>query len=118
MEGMRNRPTPGTDDHDEQHDHPDQNNSHEPSVTDETQPGSHGPKRVRRKIRVRKRIRIRKKPSAKKKIKKYAERAFWILLIAAFVTALIIMVIELDIRDDRLKKAKPAKKSTRTSTFQ
>lgn len=102
-------------------DHPgqqDENNSLEPSVTDESQPESHGHHRVRRKIRVRKRIRIRKKPSAKKKIKKYAERAFWILLIAGFITALIIMVIELDIRDDRLKKARPAKKPpSRTTTF-
>ncbi len=101
-------------------DHPgqkDENNSNGPSVNDESQSGSETPKRVRRKIRVRKRIRIRKKPSAKKKIRKYAERAFWILLVAGFITAVIIMVIELDIRDERLKKAKPAKKSTRTSSF-
>lgn len=106
-----------TDDPNEHPGQEDENNSLEPSVTDESLPGKHGHKRVRRKIRVRKRIRIRKKPSAKKKIKKYAERAFWILLIAGFITALIIMVVELDIRDDRLKKAKPAKKTTRTTTF-
>jgi hypothetical protein len=114
---MNTGPSHKQDEPENQPDNQDENNLSEPSVTDETIPGGHGKHRVRRKIRVRKRIRIRKKPSSKKKIKKYAERAFWILLIAGFITALIIMVIELDIRDDRLKKARPAKKTTRTSTF-
>lgn len=72
------------------------------------------PHRVKKRIRVRKRIRIRKKPSAKKKIKKYAERAFWIIVIGGFIAALIVMIVELDIRDEKYKKKK--KKATPTTT--
>ena len=75
--------------------------------------GDH-PHRVKKRIRVRKRIRIRKKPSAKKKIKKYAERIFWLLVIGGFIAALIVMIVELDIRDEKFKKKK--KKATPTST--
>lgn len=81
----------------------------EPEIIDESA-NSGLPKR--RKIRVRKRIRIRKKSSVKKKLKKYAERAFWVLLVAAFITAVIIMFNELDIKDERLKKSKKVKKTT------
>jgi hypothetical protein len=103
-----------------------ENDELQPHIADESgdvqdeqevsQDGNHSTGRSGRKIRVRKRIRIRKKPSAKKKLKKYAERAFWVLVVVGFITALIILVMELDIRDDRYKKAKP-KKNTRTTTF-
>ncbi len=84
------------------------------SITDESDSGSSG--KVRRRIRVRKRIRIRKKPSMKKQFKKYAERTFWFLIIAGFITALIIMVVELDIRDERIKKQEKLKpKSTKSN---
>ena len=77
---------------------------HEGHITDETVHGH--PNRVRKKIRVRKRIRIRKKPSAKKKLKKYGERLFWFLIIGGFIAALIVMIVELDIRDEKFKKTK------------
>lgn len=83
-------------------------------VVDETKGSSH-PDRVKKRIRVRKRIRIRKKPSAKKKIKKYAERIFWFLVIGGFIAALIVMIVELDIRDEKLKKKKKKAIPTRTT---
>jgi len=67
--------------------------------------GSRGPK-VRRRIKVRKRIRVRQKPSIKKKLKKFGEKAFWVLIVAGFITALVVMIIELDIRDERFKSKK------------
>lgn len=83
----------------------------EPEIIDESAEAG-VPKR--RKIRVRKRIRIRKKSSIKKKLKKYAEKAFWVLIVAAFVTALVIMFKELDIKDERLKKGKKMKTNSRS----
>lgn len=83
----------------------------EPEIVDEST--ETGPPK-RRKIRVRKRIRIRKKSSFKKKLKKYAEKAFWVLIVAAFITALIVMFSELDIKDERLKKGKNVKKNSRS----
>ncbi len=61
-------------------------------------------RRVRKRVKIRKKIRIKKKPSSKKKFRKLAERAFWFLLIAAFVVSLIIMLVELDIKDDKFKQ--------------
>ncbi len=76
----------------------------EGSVTDESTPGN-GVK-VRRRIKVRKRLRIRKKPSIKKKLKKIGEKAFWVIIVAGFITALIVMIVELDIRDEKYKQKK------------
>ena len=61
-------------------------------------------KRRRVRVKIRKKIRIKKKPSAKKMFRKIAERAFWTIIILGFVTSLIIMIIELDIRDAQVKK--------------
>ncbi len=61
-------------------------------------------KRHKKRIRIRKRIRIKKKPSAKKKVRKIAERAFWVLIIIGFITSLIVMIVQLDIKDDKFKK--------------
>lgn len=66
-------------------------------------PHPHG-QRHRRRIKIRKRIRIRKKPSAKKKIRKIAEIAAWVAIIAGFIITLVIMVKELDIRDEKFKQ--------------
>jgi len=85
--------------------------SGEGHIIDETSGSGNG--RVKRRIKVRKKIRVRKKPSAKKKLKKYGERIFWFLIVAGFITALIVMVIELDLRDDRLKKQKKRTNQTR-----
>ncbi|HEX5002863.1 MAG TPA: hypothetical protein VFW78_10240 [Bacteroidia bacterium] len=70
----------------------------------------HG-KRRRRKIKIRKRIRIRKKPSPKKKVKKLAETIAWIAVIIGFIVTLIVMVRELDIKDERLKQSQKQKKA-------
>lgn len=69
--------------------------------------------RKRKRIRVRKRIRIKKKPSAKKKVKKIAEKVFWALIIIGFVTSLIVMIVQLDIKDERYKQKQ---KTTRSKT--
>jgi hypothetical protein len=103
-----NRHTPSSDP-----DKHDQDPNENGEVFDETD-SSH-PHRVRKKIRVRKRIRVRKKPSAKKKIKKIAERAFWFLIIGGFIAALIVMIVELDIRDEKFKKKKQKATPTRST---
>ncbi len=66
-------------------------------------------RRHKKRIRIRKRIRIKKKPSAKKKVRKIAERAFWVLIIIGFITSLIVMIVQLDIKDDKLKKQRNTK---------
>lgn len=68
---------------------------------------SHGPGgsgRKRKRIKVRKRIRIKKKPSAKKQFKKVAERVFWALIIIGFIASLIVMIVQLDIKDEKYKQ--------------
>jgi len=76
------------------------------NLSDETEEiGNDGiSKRHKKRIRIRKRIRIKKKPSAKKKARKIAERAFWVLIIIGFITSLIVMIVQLDIKDDKFKK--------------
>ncbi len=71
------------------------------------------PKRRRVKVKIRKKIRIKQKPSAKKLISKIAQRAFWIIIIVGFIVSLIVMIVELDVRDEKFKqqrkKSAPAK---------
>ena len=68
-------------------------------------------KKVR--VKVRKKIRIKKKPSTKKMFRKMAERAFWTIIIVGFIASLIIMIVQLDIKDEKFKqqrrKATPTK---------
>jgi hypothetical protein len=79
----------------------------EGEIKEDQTPLPHPPrKRVR--IRVKKRIRIKKKPSSKKKLKKYGERALWTLIIVGFIASLIVMIVELDIRDERYKQKRKA----------
>jgi len=66
--------------------------------------GGEHPQRRRR--RVRKRIRIKKKSSPKKKMKKLGERLLWILVIGGFIAALVIMVNQLNIVDEKEKVRK------------
>ena len=110
-----NQENPGIPLQDENHPDDELNQQEEGGVFDETQPGHRN--KVRRKIRVRKKIRIRKKPSVKKKIRKYAERSLWTAVVIAFIVALIIMVIELDIRDDKLKQKKKKTPPVKSSTY-
>lgn len=69
-------------------------------------------RRRKKRIRIRKRIRIKKKPSAKKKARKIAEKAFWVLIIIGFITSLIVMIVQLDIKDDKFKKQRINKTKT------
>ncbi|MFZ9943270.1 MAG: hypothetical protein ACO3O0_06650 [Bacteroidia bacterium] len=71
-------------------------------VVDDTE-GDH-PHRVRRRVKIRKKVRIRKKSDPKKKLKKIGERVFWIALVIGFVAALVIFVLESDIKDPKQKK--------------
>ena len=71
------------------------------------------PRRKKVRIKVRKKIRIKKKPSAKKLIRKIAERVFWTVIIVGFITSLIIMVVQLDVRDEKYKQKRKAP-TTRT----
>ena len=64
------------------------------------------PKRRKVRVKVRKKIRIKQKPSAKKLIRKIAERTFWFIIIAGFIASLIIMIVELDVRDEKFKQQK------------
>ena len=57
-------------------------------------------------IIVRKRIRIKKKPDPKKKIKKYLRIFAWIVVIAIFITTLIVLFSESDLRYENTKKPK------------
>lgn len=66
----------------------------------------HGSHRHTRRTRVRKRIRIKKKSSPKRKIKKILERLLWLIVIAGFIATLVIMIKQLDIRDESVKKKK------------
>lgn len=79
-----------------------------PSISEEYVIGKSG--RKRRRIKIRKRIRIKKKPSAKKKVRKIAERIFWTLIILGFIASLIVMIVQLDIKDEKFKqrKSKPS----------
>ena len=70
------------------------------------------PQRVRRRIKVRKRVRIKKKPSSKKKFRKIGEKIFWIALIVGFIISLIIMIVQLDISDQKFKKQRKKKSSS------
>lgn len=64
------------------------------------------PKRRRMRVKIRKKIRIKQKPSTKKMVRKIAERAFWIIIIIGFVASLVIMIVELDVRDEKFKNQK------------
>jgi hypothetical protein len=78
-----------------------------------SQEGTDVPKRRRMRVKIRKKIRIKQKPSAKKVIRKVAERTFWVVIIVGFIVSLIIMIVQLDVRDEKFKqqqkKMTPAK---------
>ncbi len=76
--------------------------------------GTDPTRRKRVRVKVRKKIRIKKKPSAKKLLPKIAERAFWTIIIVGFIASLIIMIVQLDIRDDRFKEQRRKMTPTRT----
>lgn len=65
----------------------------------------HGHGRRRKRVKIRRRIRIKKKISKKRKARKTLETLAWVLIIAAFLTTLIILILQLDLTDKRTKKA-------------
>jgi hypothetical protein len=71
----------------------------------------HG-KRRRRRIKIRKRIRIKKKPSTKKKVRKMAETFAWVAIVIGFIVTMIIMIRELDIKDEKFKQQQKLRKAT------
>lgn len=71
--------------------------------TSENGHGEHGHHHRRK---VRKRIRIKKKSGPKRKIKKVIEKLIWIIIIGSFIATLVIMMKQLDIKDESLKKKK------------
>lgn len=70
--------------------------------------GKNTGQRRRRRVRVRKRIRIKKKSDPKKKIKKLAEKVIWVVIIAGFITTIIIMMRQLDTEKYKASKKKKA----------
>lgn len=72
-------------------------------------------KRRRRKIKIRKRVKIKRKASPKKKAKKMIETISWVIIIAAFVTTLIVMMLHLDLNP---KSKKTPKVSELNNTYQ
>lgn len=74
-----------------------------PEENSEEEIQKHG--RRRKRIKVRRRIRIKKRTSPKKKAKKTMETVAWVLIIAAFVMTLIILILQLDLKDRRTKKS-------------
>jgi hypothetical protein len=78
-----------------------ENSSEENKDDNQLPEGGVHPQRRRR--RVRKRIRIKKKSSPKRKMKKLGERLLWILIIGGFIAALVIMVNQLNIVDEKEK---------------
>lgn len=58
--------------------------------------GSKRRRRSRKKIKIRKRVKIKRKASPKKRVKKTFEMIMWIIVVAAFVTTLVILILQLD----------------------
>ena len=54
--------------------------------------------------RRRYKYRYKKKRSKKRKLKKYLEYVLWFTVIAAFITSLIILIKQMDVTDEDVKK--------------
>ncbi len=93
---------------DKDHMSPDQDSMPQADDPNQVPGASSHPQRKRVRVKVKKRIRIKQKPNSKKKFKKIGERALWTLIIVGFVVSLIIMVMELDMRDERFKAKQKA----------
>ncbi len=57
----------------------------------------------RRRVKIRKRIRVKKKTSSKRKFRKLFEKIIWIIFIAGFITALVILLKQINISDEKYK---------------
>ena len=91
---------------DERNNLPDENELPDEANDNASEENTGGNRRRRVRVKVRKKIRIKQKPSNKKVARKVAERAFWVVIVVGFIASLIIMIIELDVRDERLKQQK------------
>jgi len=60
-------------------------------------------RRRRKKVKIRKRVKIKRKASPKKRIKKTFEIIIWIIVVAAFVTTLVILILQLDLNTKNKK---------------
>ncbi len=67
-------------------------------------------KRVKIKKRVKQRVRVKKKPSVKKRVKQMLGYVAWFIVIGGFLVTVMILVKELDIKDENAKKQAPKKK--------
>ncbi len=65
-------------------------------------------KRIKK--RIKRRIRIKKKPSFKKRLKKILGYTAWVIILAGFIITLIVMIRELEIKDEDVRKKGPKKK--------
>lgn len=65
--------------------------------------GSGRRRRRRKKIKIRKRVKIKRKASPKKRVKKTFETIIWIIVVAAFVTTLVILILQLDLNTKNKK---------------
>jgi hypothetical protein len=72
-------------------------------------------KRRRKKIKIRKRVKIKRKASPKKKAKKMIETISWVIIIAAFVTTLVIMMLHLDLNPKSKKTPKVSELKSTTN---
>ena len=81
----------------------DDKNDFEGEVIEEHLGHSGKRKRRRKKIKIRKRVKIKRKSSPKKRVKKTFETIIWIIVVAAFVTTLVILILQLDLNTKNKK---------------
>jgi len=74
----------------------DDENDFEGEVIEEHLDSSGRRRRRRKKIKIRKRVKIKRKASPKKRVKKTFETIIWVIVVAAFVTTLVILILQLD----------------------
>jgi hypothetical protein len=91
--------------------HPDQN----PDLPDQESPGEipfFEKKGMRVKKRIKKRVRIKKKPGLKKRLKKILGYVAWTIVLAGFIITLVVMLRELEIKDEEVRKKGPKKRGS------
>lgn len=67
-------------------------------------------RRIKIKKRIKQRVRVKKKPSVKKRLKKLLGYLVWFIVIGGFLVTVLVLVKELDIKDENAKKQAPKKK--------
>jgi cell division septal protein FtsQ len=59
--------------------------------------------RRRKKVKIRKRVKIKRKATPKKRVKKTFETLIWIIVVIAFITTLVILILQLDLNTKNKK---------------